>query len=188
MRRLVLAVLLLGYLAIFVRLPSIGRGARAFDPLDARGREAETAIEERRFADALPIVRDLAGEHASDPVIAYWLAEVHRGLGHPRDESAALEHLFELTSSADFACPALPEAYARAGDAEKALGAYERCASAAPDDAERWLDLGAAYAAAGRSSDATAAYEKSRALDGSNPRLPPLSPPEPAGESGKAPR
>jgi len=187
-RRLVLAVLLLGYVALFVRLPSIGGGARAFEPLDARGREAEAAIEERRFADALPIVRDLAGEHASDPVIAYWLAEVHRGLGHPRDESAALEHVFELTSSADFACPALPEAYTRAGEPEKALDAYERCASAGPADAERWLDLGAAYAAAGRSVDASVAYEKSRALDGSNPRLPPLSTSESADESGKAQR
>ena len=185
MRRLVLAVLLLGYIALFVRLPSIGRGARAFEPLDARGREAETAIEERRFSDALPVVRDLAREHASDPVIAYWLAEVQRGLDHPREESAAWEHVLELTASADFACPALPESYTRAGDGAQALRAYERCASAGPDDAERWLDLGAAYAAAGRPTDAAAAYEKSRVLDPSNPRLP-LA--EPADESWKAAR
>ena len=185
MRRLVLAVLLLGYVALFVRLPSFGNGTRAFEPLDPRGRKAETAIEERRFAEALPIVRDLSAEHASDPVIAYWLAEIHRGLGHPREESAAWEHVFELTASADFACPALPEAYTRGGDREQALHAYERCASAGPDDAERWLDLGAAYAAAGRSTDAAAAFEKSRALDGSNPRLPPATSAEQAGAAGK---
>jgi len=170
-RRLVLVVVLVGYVAVFVRLPSFGRGVSSFEPLGARGREAETAIEERRFADALPIVRDLAVEHRSDPVIAYWLAEIHRGLGHADDEATAWEHVFELTASADFACPSLPEAYTRAGDRERALHAYERCTSAGADDAERWLDLGAAYAAAGRSTDAQAAYEKSRSLDGSNPRL-----------------
>jgi Flp pilus assembly protein TadD len=185
-RRLVLVVLLVGYVAVFVRLPSFGRGGRAFEPLGARGREAETAIEEQRFADALPIVRDLAAEHASDPVIAYWLAEVHRGLGHVDDEAKAWEHVFELTASADFACPSLPEAYTRAGDREGALRAYERCASAGTDDPERWLDLGAAYGAAGRPTDAAAAYEKSRTLDGSNPRLPMPTLPGHGGESQRA--
>ena len=188
MRRLVLAALLVGYVALFVRLPSFGRGVAAFEPLGARGREAETAIEERRFADALPIVRDLAVEHGTDPVIAYWLAEVHRGLGRADDEAKAWEHVFELTASADFACPSLPEAYTRAGDRDRALRAYERCASAGADDAERWLDLGAAYGAAGRPTDAAAAYEKSRTLDGSNPRLPTPTLPEQGGESQGAAR
>jgi len=187
-RRLVLVVLLVGYVAAFVRLPSFNRGVRAFEPLGARGREAETAIEDRRFADALPIVRDLAVEHGSDPVIAYWLAEIHRGLGRADDEAQAWEHVFELTESADFACPSLPEAYTRAGDRERALHAYERCASAGGDDAERWLDLGAAYAAAGRSTDAAAAFEKSRTLDGSNPRLPTPALPEQGYESRRAAR
>jgi Flp pilus assembly protein TadD len=178
-------VLLVGYVALFVRLPSFGRGVAAFEPLGARGREAETAIEEQRFADALPIVRDLAAEHASDPVIAYWLAEIHRGLGHVDDEAKAWEHVFELTASADFACPSLPEAYTRAGDRERALRAYERCASAGADDAERWLDLGTAYRDAGRPADAEAAYEKSRTLDGSNPRLPT---PTTAGQGGESER
>jgi tetratricopeptide (TPR) repeat protein len=169
---LVLAILLVGYAALFVRLPSIGRSAAPFDPLEPRGREAETAIEEGRFKDALPIVRELANEHDADPVIAYWLAEIHRGLGEANDEARAWERVLDLTGSADFACPALPEAYTHAGDHDKALGAYERCASAGGDDAERWLDLGAAYAAAHRDREATIAYEKSRALDDSNPRLP----------------
>ena len=188
MRRLVLAVLVVGYVAVFVRLPSFGQGGRAFEPLGARGREAETAIEEQRFADALPIVRDLAVEHGSDPVIAYWLAEIHHGLGHAADEATAWERALELTASADFACPSLPEAYTRAGDRERALHAYERCASAGAADAERWLDLGEAYDAAGRAADAAAAYEKSRTLDGSNPRLPLPALPQHSDESERAAR
>jgi Flp pilus assembly protein TadD len=170
-RRLVLAILLVGYAVLFVRFPAIGRSG-GFEPLDPRGRQAEAAIEEGRFADALPIVRELARQHDSDPVILYWLAEVHRGLGQSGDEARAWEHVLDLTGSAEFVCPSLPEAYARAGDRAKALDAYERCASAGADDPERWLDLGTAYAAAHRDSDAEAAFEKSRVLDDSNPRLP----------------
>lgn len=171
MRRLVLAILLVGYAGLFVQFPTIGR-LREFEPLDARGRQAESAIEEGRFVDALPIVRELARQHESDPVVAYWLAEVHRGLGQHEEEARAWQHVLDLTGSPEFACPSLPEAYARAGDQARALDAYEHCASAAVDDPERWLDLGTAYAAAHRDRDAAAAFDKSRLLDDSNPRLP----------------
>jgi tetratricopeptide (TPR) repeat protein len=171
-RRLILALLFLGYAAVFVRLPSVGRAAAPFDPLDRRGREVERAIEERRFAEALPIALDLRHAHDADPVIAHWLAEIYRGLGRSADESQSWERVLALTRLADAACPDLPESYARAGDRVRALDAYERCAAAAPDDPERWFDLGVAYTSESRPLDAANAYAKSRALDPSNPRLP----------------
>lgn len=174
MRRAVLAVLLLGYAAVFIRLPRLDSSA-SFEALSPRGREVERAIEERRFADALPVARELAGAYPNEAVIAYWLAEIHDGLGQAGDAAAAWEHVFELTKLADAACPALPRAYARVPDAAKSLDAYERCAAAASDDAERWFDLGEAFASNNRPEDAARAFEKSRALDPSNPRLPRVS-------------
>lgn len=171
MRRLTLAVLLAAYAAVFVRFPAWGRDA-AFDPMEPRGREVEMAIEAGRFAQALPMTQDLRVSHPDDPTIQFWLAEIHRGLQRPAEEAAALEHLLRLTNFADAACPALPEAYARAGDTARALDAYTRCAGAGATDAERWFDLGVAQAAAGNDAEALAAFATSRALDPTNPRLP----------------
>lgn len=172
MRRLLLALLLLAYAAVFVRVPAWSRGSAPFDPLEPRGREVERAIEDGRFGAALPIAEDLLAAHPDDPTILFWLAEIQRGLAHPDDEAAALERVLRLTRRADAACPALPEAYTTLGDPARALDAWERCAAAGASDAERWFDLGTAYAAAGRAADADRAFTTSRTLDPTNPRLP----------------
>lgn len=172
-----LAVLLVGYAAVFVRLPSLSSSS-AFEPLSPRGREVEHAIEERRFTDALPLAQELGRAYPDEPLISYWFGEIYRGLSQPRDEAAAWERVFEQTGSADAACPALPLAYARIPDASKSLEAYERCANAAPDDPERWLELGGAYALNGRPDEAMRAFERSRALDPTNPHLPPAGQPQ----------
>ena len=172
MRRLLLLILVVGYASLFVRMPSFGREPGRFEPLLSRGREVEFAIEQQRFADALPLVQELVRAHPDDPTIAYWHAEVLRGLGQPADEAAAWERVIELTHSADAACPPLPQAYARQGDAATSMAAYERCANLATDDPERWFDLGSAYLAAGRQADATRAFDQARQLDPTNPRLP----------------
>jgi Flp pilus assembly protein TadD len=170
-RRLLLAILLVGYAGVFVGVPSFARGGRAFEPLDTRGRDVERAIEQGRFADALPFVQALSVQHENDPTLAYWTAEIYRGLTQHAAEAAAWERVFDLTHTADAACPALARAYESAGDETRALDAYQRCASAAADDPERWLDLGRAYATRGMAADADAAFEKVRALDPFHPAL-----------------
>lgn len=175
MRRLLLTLLFVAYAAVFVRFPGWSGAAAPFDPLEPRGREVERAIEARQFATALPIAQDLWSAHADDTTILFWLAEIHRGLGHHADEAAALERVLRLMRHGDAVCPALPEAYARTGDAARALDAYERCASTTAADAERWFDLATAYAAAGRAADAGKAFATSRTLDPTNPRLPSIT-------------
>jgi hypothetical protein len=132
-RRLTLALLLVGFAWIFGS-PSFSRADASFDPLSPRGREAERAIEEGRFADARPIVVELQKTHADDPVLAYWMAEIEHGSGTASAEAAAWARVLALTHEADAACPALPNAYARAGDSARARDGQERCA--APDGRE----------------------------------------------------
>lgn len=141
----------------------------------------ERAIEEGQFPSALPIASELLTAHADDATVLFWLA-IHRGMGRHADEAATLERVLRLTRHTDGVCPALPEAYARVGDAARALNAWERCASAGASDAERWFDLATAYAAAGRAADAGKAFATSRLLDPTNPRLPPVS----ATEAGRS--
>jgi predicted Zn-dependent protease len=166
-RRVAFALLLAACAWVFVR-PSFSHRRTTFDPLDVRGREVARAIEERRFADARPIAADLESAHPDDPIIAFWQAEIAGGLGQ-RDEGDRWARVLALTQDADAACPAMPDAYEHAGEAQRALEAYAACAKAASDDPERWLDLARAYSSAGRTSDAERAMSRARALDPDHP-------------------
>jgi tetratricopeptide (TPR) repeat protein len=170
-RRLVLLLLLVAYAALFIRLPSMRRHA-SFDPLDRQGREIEKDIESSRFAAALPIANALWSAHDHSATVAHWRAEIFRGLGRAADEAAAWEDYLRLSHQPDEACPALAVAYGHAGDQGRSLDAYERCAAAAPDDPERWIDLATAYQLAGRHSSASEAFQHAFALDPTDGRIP----------------
>jgi hypothetical protein len=127
--------------------PSPQPGGLSFDPLGPRGREVERAIEERRFADALPIARDLHSAHSHDATIAIWIAEIYDGLGRSAEAGDAWSRVLDLTHEADAACPAMPNAYARAHHGQQAQEAEARCAAARDDtaalDADTSADEGA---------------------------------------------
>ena len=169
MRPLILAILLAGSLATFVRLPSADDGA--FDPLEPRGRQVERAIAEGAFETARPVAEQLNLHYPDTPVIALWLAEIYRGLGRTSDEAAALERYLQSAGRPDEVCPALPQAYRRLEDASRAIDAYRRCAQAAPDDPERLVDLADALAAAGREADESDALQHLASIDPAHPRL-----------------
>ena len=66
------------------------------------------------------------------------------------------------------ACPAIGDAYARAGEPQKSLEALERCVSFDPRNSEQLFFLGLAYEHAGRTADAMARYSEAAATDPSN--------------------
>jgi Flp pilus assembly protein TadD len=172
-RTAVLGALLAAYALTFLpraALRAAPEGGARFDPLTPQGRHVEEAIETARFADALPGVLDLQKAHPNDPQVLYWLAETYRGLDRRRDEAAAWESYIQHSSAPQFACPSIGESYARAGNVEASLGAFERCATYDPQNPQRLMDLGAALAAARRIPDAVAAYRKAAALDPLDPR------------------
>jgi len=98
-----------------------------------------------------------------------WLARVHHGLNDAAREADAWESYVGLGTAPAEACPALPEAYARAGKPSDTLRAYERCTTFAPNDAEAVIDLGDAYARERRWHDACAQYTRAAELDPDNP-------------------
>jgi tetratricopeptide (TPR) repeat protein len=169
-RRLVLVLLVAGYAAVFAPRPSRD-GAHGFDPLEPRGRHVERLIEESNFTAALPLADELWSARHDSPTIAFWRAEIFHGLGRPAEEAGAWEDVLRL-GLPDGACPNLALAYQAAGDRHRALDAYQRCAAAAPDDPERWLDLGFALKAANRPADASEAFQRAVALDPTHPRIP----------------
>jgi len=163
-----LAVLVAGYGGFWL---SIGQSSfdHRFDPLSPRGRHVEDAIETGRFADALPVALSIREAFPEQPNVSYWLAEIYRGLDRPRDEAAAWDTFVSLTPGSA-ACPAWPQAHARAGHDQAALRAYEQCVAFAPEDPERLIDLADALAAHRKLDEARAAYARAAALDRADPR------------------
>jgi tetratricopeptide (TPR) repeat protein len=169
-RFLLLIALLAAYAAAGLNL-SRPSTASAFDPLEARGRHVELAIEEGRFAEALPVALDLQRAYEAEPVIAYWLTEIYRALDRPQQEAEAWQTFLRHGGSPEDACPALPDAYARAGDSDRALRELEQCVRVAPDDPERLIDLAEAQAGRHDVADAIATYEKAVAKDPNDRRI-----------------
>jgi Flp pilus assembly protein TadD len=171
-RTLLLLFLLAVYLAPTVRSMAgefFRRGA--FDPFLPAARALEQRIGEGRFADALPLAHALERTYPHEAQVAFWLARIHHGLNDAKSEAAAWEQYITLSEAPGEACPALPEAYARAGQETESLRAFERCAQFAPDDPEEFIDLGDAYARHGRERDARAAFERAADLDPENPDI-----------------
>jgi hypothetical protein len=94
-RSLLLVALLGGYAVVGLHLLDRSTST-AFDPLEPRGRHVERAIEQRRFAEALPVALDLQRAYETEPVIAYWLSEIYRGLGRSHEEVDAWETYLRL--------------------------------------------------------------------------------------------
>ena len=167
MRRTFLLVLLLAiYLASHVRSLVGGVVRRGeFDPFLPAARALEQRIGEGRFADALPLVHELERTYPRDAQVALWQARVHHGLNDAAREVVAWERYMTLSAAPEEACPALPEAYARAGRPAESLQAYERCAAFDDGDVVRLVDLGEAYVRAHRTRDAIAQYERAASID-----------------------
>jgi tetratricopeptide (TPR) repeat protein len=143
----------------------------AFDAMAPRPRALELAIGETKFEQALPIAIELGRMYPEIPLVAYWTALVHRGLERHAEEAAAWEAYLTRSSVPEAACPAIAEAYDRAGDRGASLRALERCAQLEPLDAERLLDFGDGLSRAGRADAALAAYRRGLALDPDHPVL-----------------
>lgn len=135
-RALVLVVLLAAYLMAGLR-PVAGDLARRgrFDPFLPTARALEHRVEENRFADALPMALELRRAYPDEPEIALQLARIHRGLRDASGEAAAWERYVSLSPAPAEACPALPDAYVRAGRPAEARDAAARCSAFAQRDA-----------------------------------------------------
>jgi tetratricopeptide (TPR) repeat protein len=165
-----LVVLFLGYAAVFVRVPAAGLRLRpVFDPFEPRPRLVEQLIVAKQYAKALPLAQELRVSFPNEPQIASELATIFRGLNDSEAEASAWEDYLRASGAPAVTCPALPEAYRRAGDPQQALKSYERCLALDPQNADRMFDLADAYERAGRSSEALELYRRAAGLDPFNP-------------------
>src|SRR4051794_31638185 len=130
MRRIILLLVLLAAYAGTAWRGVVGELVRRgqFDPFLPLARAVEHRVEEQRYAEALPLARDLQHAYPAEPQISYWLARIHLGLHETAPEIDAWEEYMRLSAAPGEACPSLAEAYQRSGRGADALRAYERCA------------------------------------------------------------
>jgi len=171
-RTLLLLALLLAYVWTGVQgivLDALHRNR--FDPFLPLARTLERRVEERRFADALPMALELEKAYPDEPLVAYWIGRIRHGLGDRAAEAAAWERYLAIATTPDEACPAWPEAVAAARGVAAEVDAYARCAAFDAADVDRLVDFGDAQVRAGRADAARATFEKAAALDPDNPLI-----------------
>lgn len=129
MRTISLIALLVAYGAVLGRAP-VARllGPHPLDPFAPRPQRVEELLVAHKFADALPLVDELRVGYPDEPLLSYWLATINHGLDRPQAEASAWDDYMRLSKAPADACPAWPEAHARAGHPAKSRTAAERCA------------------------------------------------------------
>lgn len=125
-------------------------------------REAFVAEE---WEAALGPTRALVEHFPTQQVYSDRLARIYLQLDKPVEEAAAWEQFVKSAATPEDACPALPQAYARAGDPDASLRAFERCRDFDPLSAEGWFFLGQAYRRAGRDDEALHTFREAVRVD-----------------------
>jgi hypothetical protein len=92
-------------------------GPARLDPVGPAARQIELALADGRFADALPMALDVQRAHMSEPLVAYWLALIYRGLGRPDDEALAWDAFAATAGDSQAICAIIMAAYPDTWDA-----------------------------------------------------------------------
>lgn len=154
----VLSLAIFGWtLAPRANAPAARAGDAEVERLLVTSREAFDA---RNWQAALAPTATLVERFPNQQVFAERLARIYNGLDEPADEAAAWERFLRVSPTPEDACPAVGEAYWRAGDHDKSLETSIRCRDFDPLNGELNYFLGRAYERAGKPKDARAAYDE----------------------------
>jgi len=150
---------------LFVRALWPGASPGADLDIDGWIRASREEFGAGRWERALEPTRALVDHFPSQQVYSDRLARIYHELGQPVEEAAAWEQFIRSASTPQDACPALGEAYLRAGRGDASLNAFERCRDFDTASAEAWFYLGQAYRRDGRIDDAIRTFEGALRVD-----------------------
>ncbi|MGE3707996.1 MAG: tetratricopeptide repeat protein [Vicinamibacterales bacterium] len=126
--RLVLAGIGVAYAAVLWPTAP-GETARRADPFSPEVRAAETALRTGQPEVALQLTAAVRRQFPDDPFLVYLEATGYHALGRWTDEAAAWDRYVRLSGSPGLACPAVVDAYARAGFPDRAGERDGTCAA-----------------------------------------------------------
>lgn len=120
---------------------------------------SRAAFDTRNWQAALEPTRTLVERFPKQQVFSERLARIYSALGDPVKEADAWEKFVGVSPTPEDACPAIAEAYWKAGDHDKSLEASVRCRDYDPMSGELHYYLGRAYERANRPADARTSYD-----------------------------
>jgi len=142
---------------------AVDRTVASAERWQAASREAYDA---GRYTDALAPTLELTRALPNQHIYEQRLALIYQHLGRAVEEAAAWERMVAVSPTPVEACPALPDAYVKAGGySETALKAFERCVGFDPGNTDMLFYLGRAREQAGRIDGATAAYREAASVN-----------------------
>lgn len=130
--------------------------------------ESRDAFERGQYDAALQPTLALTKAFPNQQVYAERLAIIFQHLNRPADEAGAWERVADVSPTPVDICPALPEAYDRAGHQDKALDAYERCTAFDRGNADMRFYLARAHERLGHDDAAAANYRDAVRLEPRN--------------------
>jgi protein O-GlcNAc transferase len=126
---------------------------------------AEALIDGGESVEAVALIEPYAQSRPADPLVHATLARAMVGLGRNEDALRSANEALRLDPRLAPALVARGAALEAAGDVESAIRAYRAAVEEAPDHAEAYRHLAAAYRRQGRTTDAIGALERLLRLD-----------------------
>jgi cytochrome c-type biogenesis protein CcmH/NrfG len=165
------AVILAAYYWLLIAHP-FAQKADAIDlQLQADIRDSRALFDAKKFVEALPPTERLTTQLASQALYHDRHAQILHELHRPADEAKAWEQVMATSPTPVDACPMIAQAYQQAGDQQRALDAFERCAELPPLNPDFLVYLGQALLKADRTAEARRAFERGLAIDPTYPDL-----------------
>jgi arylsulfatase A-like enzyme/Flp pilus assembly protein TadD len=166
----------LGYIGAGAAPDAGASSAPAGDPKDFialfnRLREANSAVRERRFEEALPILQRVLKEDPKNAFATLVLGSAYMGLGRNRDAVGQFRRYAELVPTSSYAHQWLAICHVRLGERDLALREAEAALALDPKFADAHVLKAGVLASQGRHADAVAELRSAIATDPAKPML-----------------
>ena len=129
---------------------------------------SRAAYDGERWDEALEPTRTLVERFPHQHLYVERLANIYHQLNRPADEAAAWERVLTTAPTLENVCPAIGEAYQKAGDAPAAIDAFKRCLDRDPRDSEFMYHLARAYQRTGQVPAAERVYREALVIEPSH--------------------
>src|SRR5580765_1597456 len=145
--------------------------AQAGDELATKSQQAKALMGEGKFADAIPIYRELVRAVPRNPGLVMNLGFALDYSGHKREALSEFQKVLQLDPANTVAMLFLGTTYLELGDAAKALIPLEKAVSANPSDADAQEALAETCLALNKFERAAEGFQKLSQVDPGNPKL-----------------
>jgi tetratricopeptide (TPR) repeat protein len=134
------------------------RSTLSADDARALVRHVDALMREEKYVDAVAPLQRLLSAFPQNPIYLRHLATAYHALNRPLDEAQAWADFLGSSPTPLEACPDIGAAYQKAGRADQALRAFERCHDLDVTDSDAIFYLALAYERRGDLDRAAALY------------------------------